>query len=81
MLILDKNFQPIGGFGVYCFPENGDNVLQLCSNHVRQYNILPQIVYLKSENQSEKKWLGSNSEKFYYNGQYIIEIDEEEIFF
>ncbi|STQ85790.1 hypothetical protein LS73_008295 [Helicobacter muridarum] len=80
MLILDKNFQSIGGFGVYCYPENGDDVLKICSDHVRRYNVFPQVVYLKSENQSEKKWLGSNSEKFYYNGHNIMEIDEEENF-
>ena len=78
MLILDKNFQLIGGFGVYCFPENGEDVLRKCSDHVRSHNVLPQAVYLKSESMSEKKWLGSNSQKFYYDGTHIIELDEYE---
>ncbi len=79
MLVLDKNFQLIGDFGVYCFPENGDDVLQKCSKHVRNCGVLPQVVYLKSETNSDKKWLGGNSEKFYFDGYNIVEINEDDI--
>ena len=76
MLILDKNFQAIGGFGVCCFPENGDDMLKECTQHLRKQGIAAQVVYLKAENNSDKKWLGSNSEKFYYNGYNIVEEDD-----
>ena len=78
MQILDKNFQVIGGFGVPCFPEMGENILQKCSKHVRATGILPQVVYLRSETPSDKKWLVGNSEKFYYDGHDIVEIDEDD---
>ncbi|WP_245945577.1 hypothetical protein [Helicobacter didelphidarum] len=79
MQVLDKNFQIIGGIGVCCFPEHGEDMLQKCTNHVRLHGILPQVVYLKSETPSDKKWLGGNTEKFYYNGRNIVEVDENDL--
>lgn len=77
MQILDKNFRVIGGIGVFCFPESGENMLQKCSKHVRASGIPPQVVYLRSETDSDKKWLGGNSDKFYFDGRDIIEIDDD----
>lgn len=77
MIVLNKNFQMIGDFNVCCFPERGDNVLAKCSKYIRSYTSFPQVVYLKCETESEKKWLGSNTEKFYFDGQNIIEIDDD----
>ncbi len=79
MLILDKNFQVVGGVGVYCDPGKGDNVLAKCTRHVKRCGITSQVVYLKAETPIDRKWLGGNSEKFYYNGFTIAEIDEDDI--
>lgn len=76
MLILDKNFQVVGGIGVVC-SERGDDVLYKCTQHVKGCGITPQTIYLKAETQGDRKWLGGNSEKFYYNGISIMEIDED----
>ncbi|TLD80033.1 hypothetical protein LS81_009825 [Helicobacter trogontum] len=77
MLILDKNFQVVGGIGVCC-SERGDDVLIKCTKHVKNCGITSQVVYLKAETPSDRKWLGGNSEKFYYNGISIVEIDEDD---
>ncbi|AQQ60449.1 MULTISPECIES: hypothetical protein [Helicobacter] len=77
MLILDKNFQVVGGIGVCC-SERGDDVLIKCTKHVRNSGITSQVIYLKAETPSDRKWLCGNSEKFYYNGVSITEIDEDD---
>lgn len=76
MLILDKNFQVVGGIGVCC-SERGDDVLIKCTKHLKSCRVTPQVVYLKAETPGDRKWLGGDSEKFYYNGINITEIDED----
>lgn len=77
MLILDKNFQVVGGIGVVC-SEMGNDVLTKCTRHVKNCGISPQTIYLKAETPGDRKWIGGNSEKFYYNGISITEIDEDD---